>query len=138
MCGGKYKDFETPKQLLKVNEEVIIERTIKLLKENGIKDIAISTNNLAFDYLEYIIKEIFLSISSTISDEDLSYFIREISSFIKLFKSYNLDRKFLKRISNTNMLKVIDVLNMILLMQLVVVKQVLKLKNVMLNVMVEI
>ena len=52
MCGGEYKDFETPKQLLKVNDEIIVERTIRLLKENGITDIAISTNNPAFDYLK--------------------------------------------------------------------------------------
>ena len=64
--------------------------------------------SLSGDYLEYIIKEIFLSISKSISDEDLSYFIREISSFIKLFKSYNLDRNYLKKISNTKMLKVIE------------------------------
>ena len=52
MCGGTYKDFKTPKQLLKVNGEVLVERTIRLLKENGITDIAISTNNPAFDYLD--------------------------------------------------------------------------------------
>ena len=52
MCGGRYDEFTTPKQLLKVNGEVIIERTIRLLKENGIKDIAISTTNPAFDYLD--------------------------------------------------------------------------------------
>ena len=52
MAGGKYQEFITPKQLLKVNGEVIIERTIRLLKENRIKDIYISTNNPAFDYLE--------------------------------------------------------------------------------------
>ena len=52
MCGGKYKGFETPKQLLKVNGEIILERTIRLLKENGIEDIAISTNNPAFNYLD--------------------------------------------------------------------------------------
>ena len=51
MAGGKYEQWETPKQLLKVNGEVIIERTIRLLRENGIKDIAISTNNSIFDYL---------------------------------------------------------------------------------------
>ena len=52
MCGGNYSDkFETPKQLLKVNGEILVERTIRLLKENGIKDIAISTNNPAFNYL---------------------------------------------------------------------------------------
>lgn len=51
MAGGKYNHLETPKHLLKVNGEVIIERTIRLLKENGIDDIAISTTNPAFDYL---------------------------------------------------------------------------------------
>lgn len=35
MCGGNYKDkFETPKQLLKVNGEILVERTIRLLKES--------------------------------------------------------------------------------------------------------
>lgn len=53
MCGGNYKDeFKTPKQLMKINNEVIIERTIRLLKENGVSDIAISTNNPAFNYLD--------------------------------------------------------------------------------------
>ncbi len=52
MCGGQYPKFKTPKQLLKVNGEVIVERTIRLLKENGIKDISISTTNPAFDYLD--------------------------------------------------------------------------------------
>ena len=52
MCGGKYKEFTTPKQLLKVNGEVLVERTIRILKAYGIKDIAVSTNNPAFDYLD--------------------------------------------------------------------------------------
>ena len=53
MCGGNYKDkFETPKPLLKVNGEILVERTIRLLKENGIDDIGISTNNPAFNYLD--------------------------------------------------------------------------------------
>jgi len=52
MCGGKYPKFDVPKQLLKINGEVIVERTIRLLRENGITDIAISTNNPAFDYLD--------------------------------------------------------------------------------------
>lgn len=52
MAGGKYDNFGTPKQLLKVNGEVIIERTIKLLKENGIEDISVSTNNPTFEYLK--------------------------------------------------------------------------------------
>lgn len=52
MCGGSYPKFQIPKQLLKINGEVIVERTIRLLKENGITNIAISTNNPAFDYLD--------------------------------------------------------------------------------------
>ena len=51
MCGGKYPNFEKPKQLLKVNGEVLVERTIRLLKENGIEDILICTNSHEFDYL---------------------------------------------------------------------------------------
>lgn len=54
MCGGNYSDrFTKPKQLLEVNGEALVERTIRLLKENGISDITISTNNPAFDYLDY-------------------------------------------------------------------------------------
>lgn len=52
MCGGDYKDFKTPKHLSKIKGEVLVERTIRLLKENGIKDIYISTNNPAFDYID--------------------------------------------------------------------------------------
>ena len=51
MCGGQYDEFETPKQLLKINGETLVERTIRLLKENGENDIAISTTNPAFDYI---------------------------------------------------------------------------------------
>ena len=51
MCGGEYEEFETPKQLQVIKGEVLVERTIRQLKENGVKDIAISTNNRFFDYL---------------------------------------------------------------------------------------
>lgn len=51
MCGGKYEQWKTPKHLLKVKGEVIVERTIRLLKNNGITDISISTDNPAFEYL---------------------------------------------------------------------------------------
>ena len=65
--------------------------------------------SLTNNYLEFIIKEIFLSLVKNISEEDLNYFINEISSFIKLFKSYGLDKKYLSKISRNNlMLKVID------------------------------
>lgn len=51
MCGGNYPQFKSPKQLLKINGEVLVERTIRLLKANGITDIAICTNRHDFDYL---------------------------------------------------------------------------------------
>ena len=49
MCGGEYDEFETPKPLSVINGEMLVERTIRLLKENGIEDIAISSNNSIFD-----------------------------------------------------------------------------------------
>jgi len=49
MCGGNYKEFETPKQMLKVYGEMLVERTIRLLRENGVNDIYISSNNPVFD-----------------------------------------------------------------------------------------
>ena len=51
MAGGNYNEIDTPKPLLEVNGEKLIERTIRLLKENGIKDIAIITNNPVYNYL---------------------------------------------------------------------------------------
>lgn len=48
MCGGKYDNFQTPKQLSVVNGETLLERTMRLLKENGITDIYISSNNPIF------------------------------------------------------------------------------------------
>lgn len=49
MCGGEYKAFKTPKQLSVVRGEVLIDRTIRLLKENGVSDLYISSNNPIFD-----------------------------------------------------------------------------------------
>lgn len=49
MCGGQYDKWETPRQLIKIKGETIVERTIRLLKEQGIEDIYISTNNKAFE-----------------------------------------------------------------------------------------
>lgn len=49
MCGGKYKDFYKHKALSKVRGEVLIERTIRLLKENEVAEWYISTNDDHFD-----------------------------------------------------------------------------------------
>lgn len=49
MCGGEYEKFKTPKHLSIVKGERLVDRTIRLLKENGVKDIYISSNNPLFD-----------------------------------------------------------------------------------------
>jgi len=49
MAGGRYKDFEKHKALSVIHGEVLIERTIRLLKENGINKWYISTNDEAFN-----------------------------------------------------------------------------------------
>lgn len=49
MCGGDYKDFETPKQLTVINGETLVDRTIRLLREQGIEEIYISSNDKRFD-----------------------------------------------------------------------------------------
>ena len=49
MCGGTYPKWEKPRQLIEINGEPIVARTIRLLKENGIDDIAISSDNSVFE-----------------------------------------------------------------------------------------
>jgi len=48
MCGGNYHT-NTPKHLRIFKNETIVARTIRLLKENGVTDITISSNNQIFD-----------------------------------------------------------------------------------------
>lgn len=49
MCGGTYEKWQTPKHLVKINGEPLVARTIRLLKENGVENIAISSNNELFE-----------------------------------------------------------------------------------------
>lgn len=49
MAGGEYKKFGIPKPLIEVKGETLIERTTRLLKQNGINEIYISSNNPEFD-----------------------------------------------------------------------------------------
>ena len=49
MCGGTYTEFEKPRQLTEVFGETLVGRTIRLLRENGVEDIAISTTMKGFD-----------------------------------------------------------------------------------------
>jgi len=49
MAGGEYKDFKTPKQLTIINGERLVDRTIRLLKKNGINEIYITSTDPRFD-----------------------------------------------------------------------------------------
>lgn len=51
MCGGSYCDWETPRHLSLFKGETLVERTIRLLRENGVEDISISSNSDHFDEL---------------------------------------------------------------------------------------
>lgn len=44
MCGGEYPLWETPRWLVEVNGEPLVARTIRLLRDCDIEDIAISSN----------------------------------------------------------------------------------------------
>ena len=48
MCGGTYPRWSTPRQLIKIRGEPIVARTIRLLRECGVDDIAISSNDERF------------------------------------------------------------------------------------------
>ncbi len=49
MCGGQYTKWETPRHLTFMEGEMLVERTIRLLRENGVEDISISSNNPVFE-----------------------------------------------------------------------------------------
>ena len=49
MCVGNYNDFVKPKALSVVNGEPLVQRTIRLLKDNGVDDICITSLDKRFD-----------------------------------------------------------------------------------------
>lgn len=52
MCGGNYSAWESPRQLTEINGEALVERTIRLLRECGVDDISISSNDMRFSVFE--------------------------------------------------------------------------------------
>lgn len=56
MCGGYYENFKEHKALSVINGERLIERTIRLLKENNIENIYISSNDDRFSEFGTVIK----------------------------------------------------------------------------------
>lgn len=51
LANSNDKTFDVPRQLVEINGERLIERTIRLLKENGVKDILITSYDKRFDNL---------------------------------------------------------------------------------------
>ena len=48
MCGGSAFKLSTPKPMAEVGGEMLVQRTIRLLRENGVSDIAISSTDIRF------------------------------------------------------------------------------------------
>ena len=51
MCGGEYQEWREPRHLIKIRGEPIVARTIRMLREHGVEDIAISSNDQRFEGL---------------------------------------------------------------------------------------
>lgn len=49
MCGGTYRQWEMPRQLTKIDGEPLVKRTIRQLREHGVEDIAITSNDPKFE-----------------------------------------------------------------------------------------
>jgi hypothetical protein len=49
MCGGSYSQWDKPRQLYEIHNEPIVARTIRLLQEEGVRDIFISSNDPRFE-----------------------------------------------------------------------------------------
>lgn len=49
MCGGTYTKWKKPRQFLEIEGEPIVARTIRLLKEAGVEEIYISSDNPDFE-----------------------------------------------------------------------------------------
>lgn len=56
MCGGYYDTFNKHKSLSVINGEPLVERTIRLLKQNGIEDYYISSNDDSFKKYGKVLK----------------------------------------------------------------------------------
>lgn len=50
LCGSNHNTINgTPRQLVEINGEILLERTIRLLRENGVDDIAITATDKRFE-----------------------------------------------------------------------------------------
>lgn len=72
MCGGKYA---WAKQLQAIKGETIVARTIRLLRENGVEDIAISSNNDAFEQFDVPVLRHDNPFIAFVTDAGVSYWV---------------------------------------------------------------
>lgn len=79
MCGGEYRS-EMPKHLIKIMGERIIERTVRLLRAYGVKDIAISTNSYYFNGIS-----VRMCVPILVHDNDYIYGHEERHCWLKAF-----------------------------------------------------
>lgn len=49
MCGGTYPNWQKPRQMTEVDGEPLVARTMRLLREHGVTDISISSNDEVFE-----------------------------------------------------------------------------------------
>lgn len=81
MCGGNYHYWKYPKHLSKIHGETLIERTVRLLKENGVdgKDIYITASAELRDIL--LNKEYFSELPATLCMKYNSYDVQAPDKF---------------------------------------------------------
>lgn len=104
MCGGKYSYFGTPKQLSVIKGETLLERTIRLLKENGINDYYISSTNPIFEkYGEVLYHEnTFQDIDGKITGYWIDAYYPTTEQCIYLHGDVYYSENAIKRILNLN------------------------------------
>lgn len=76
MCGGVYETTKKPRPLYEINNETLLNRTIRLLRELGINDIAISVNkdNNLFDDLDIEVLKIDNNYKCVLIDNNLKHY----------------------------------------------------------------
>ena len=83
MCGGTYNGWDMPKHLSEVNGEPIVARTIRLLRENGVKDIAISSLHPAFE--NFSVEDFAQSIKDVMEDKATAMTSQEAQALLNTY-----------------------------------------------------
>ena len=83
MAGGEYNEWNYPRQLSLIHGETLIGRTIRLLKENGVTEIAVSSNNKE---LRTMLRDMGVSVTFIVHKNDyISNYNDVIGSWVNCF-----------------------------------------------------